>query len=562
MDSDLERVKKLLLGKEYAELLALKKELETAEALTDTVANVLAEALEARTRQDDRISNVLAPTIDQAIAGSIDQDPKKLAESLYPIMGPAIRKSIAETLQQMLENFNQLLEQSLSPKSLRWRFDAWRTGRSYSELVLLNTLEYEVQQVFLIHTETSLLISHVYSELTAHNDPDMVSSMLSAVRDFVADSFSIGDDDSLDALRLGELSIVVHSGPNAILAAVVRGTIPEHLRAKMQQTSETLHRIKRQQLTNFDGDTAEFADVEDDLRGILESKQRQDEEEERKIPWLAIVAIVVGLSISGYFSYEQQKAAAALQARVDQLDAVPGIVVLPGEARDEAGNVLLPILLDPLAEGYEPMLTDPLGPSISLQPSPYVSAEDELILKRALTLLKPESETSVTVVDGVVTLDGRAALQWYRDASSLWETVPGAAGYADDGLELYDPVANRMLQLGRQIESFTVAFEKEVAEIEEITPGIRQLARQLKEMNKLAESEGRRRFNFMIVGYTDDSGSVRYNRGMGTRRAEQLRDMLVAEGVAAGELEVMNSFDYMEGETPEAKREVRIFLVR
>ena len=76
----------------------------------------------------------------------------------------------------MLENFNQLLEQSLSPKSLRWRFDAWRTGRSYSELVLLNTLEYEVEQVFLIHQETSLLIQHVYSEFAEKKDPDMVSS--------------------------------------------------------------------------------------------------------------------------------------------------------------------------------------------------------------------------------------------------------------------------------------------------------------------------------------------------------------------------------------------------
>jgi OOP family OmpA-OmpF porin len=75
-------------------------------------------------------------------------------------MGPAIRKSISETMQQMLENLNQLLEESLSPKSLRWRFDAWRTGRSYSELVLLNTLEFSVEQVFLIHRKTSLLIHH------------------------------------------------------------------------------------------------------------------------------------------------------------------------------------------------------------------------------------------------------------------------------------------------------------------------------------------------------------------------------------------------------------------
>ena len=152
-EKDLERVKQILVDDLQVALESTDQKFEkkfAQEEFSQAVSEVFAEALEDRTNSDDKVADVLAPTIDQAIAGSIDQDPKKLAESLYPIMGPAIRKSISETLQQMLENFNQLLEESLSPKSLRWRFDAWRTGRSYSELVMLNTLEYRTEQVFFI----------------------------------------------------------------------------------------------------------------------------------------------------------------------------------------------------------------------------------------------------------------------------------------------------------------------------------------------------------------------------------------------------------------------------
>ncbi|MFT7134010.1 MAG: hypothetical protein ACI81O_002729, partial [Cyclobacteriaceae bacterium] len=137
---DLLRLRQLLLGADYDELLALKQDLNDPEAFSIRLASVITEAISLRSRRDHSLAEVLAPTLESAIKESIASDPEALAESLYPVMGPAIRKSISETLSQMLEDMNQLLEQSLSPKSLGWRFNAWRTGRSYAEIVLINTL--------------------------------------------------------------------------------------------------------------------------------------------------------------------------------------------------------------------------------------------------------------------------------------------------------------------------------------------------------------------------------------------------------------------------------------
>ena len=61
----------------------------------------------------------------------------------------------------MLESLNTTLEHSLSWRSLRWRLDARRTGKSFAEIVLLNTLVYRVEQVFLIHRPSGLLLQHL-----------------------------------------------------------------------------------------------------------------------------------------------------------------------------------------------------------------------------------------------------------------------------------------------------------------------------------------------------------------------------------------------------------------
>ena len=104
-------------------------------------------------------------------------------------MGPAIRKAISTALSGMVQNFNQTLTHSMSAQGLSWRWEALRTGRSFSEVVLVRTLLFRVEQVFLIHKETGLLLCQVSAPNAAMQDADMVSGMLTAIQDFVGDSY-------------------------------------------------------------------------------------------------------------------------------------------------------------------------------------------------------------------------------------------------------------------------------------------------------------------------------------------------------------------------------------
>src|SRR5688572_13021139 len=178
----------LLVGPEQRQLRALQTRVEDPAAQARDVSRVLARAVELR-NNDPHLKRALAPTIEETISASVKRNPRPLADALFPIIGPAIRKAVAATLSSMLESLNTTLEHSLSLRSLQWRLDARRTGRSFAEIVLLNTLVYRVEQALLIHRPSGLLLQHITAPGTSAHDADMVSGMLTAIRAFVGDSF-------------------------------------------------------------------------------------------------------------------------------------------------------------------------------------------------------------------------------------------------------------------------------------------------------------------------------------------------------------------------------------
>lgn len=316
---DIAQLRNLLFGKDYDALLALKAQLEDSEQYSASVASVIAEAITRREAQDGAVSAALSPTVERAMSHAINRDPKRFADVLYPVMGPAIRKSIQQALNEALANFNQLLEQSLSVRSWRWRFDAWRTGQSYAQIALLRTLIYQVEQVFLIHRETGLLLQHVVSENITSKDPEIISGMLTAIQDFIKESFAIEGDGNLDTLRLGELTVLIEHSPHAVLALVVRGSVPSELRAMLAETAETIHQQYSTALQTYQGNTAAFAGIEPLLSDCLVKKHKI---KEKRPPWLAYALLITIIGALAWWTYQYQQSQTQLVQQAAQAEQV------------------------------------------------------------------------------------------------------------------------------------------------------------------------------------------------------------------------------------------------
>ena len=161
-------------------------------------------------------------------------------------------------------------------QGIKWRLEALRSRKPFSEIVLLHSIVYRVEQVFLIHKKTGLMLQHVVRAETDLQDADMVSSMLTAIRDFVADSFKVEEDEGLETIRVGELTVWIEQGPLAILAVVIRGNAPQSLRLLIQETLENIHSAYVEVLESFGGDTAPFEEARPALEACLVSQYKKN----------------------------------------------------------------------------------------------------------------------------------------------------------------------------------------------------------------------------------------------------------------------------------------------
>ncbi len=231
------------------------------EKLGQQFCDMLAQAISTRDSQDDRLVVALRPVVEKALRASIQTDPKFAVDLLFPLIGPAIRRAAAEALRSMVASFGQALAMTFSWRYIKWRIEAIRTGQSFAEVVFLHTLVYRVEQLFLLHRPNGLVLRHLSAAGVVTQDADMVAGMLTAIQDFVHDSFG-NDGDMLESFRVGELGVWIEQGPHAVVAAVVRGVPPVDFSTLLRTQVELIERDWGLELARFDGDTAPFAGID------------------------------------------------------------------------------------------------------------------------------------------------------------------------------------------------------------------------------------------------------------------------------------------------------------
>src|SRR6186713_1618651 len=187
--AEYEELRRLLLSREREQIRELRERISDKESRSRDIASVLPEAIILSRERGDELTRALRPAVDSSIRESIELRPDTYVEALHPIIGPMVRRSIAESLRRLLQSLNQTLEHTFSWRGLKWRFEAWRTGRSFAEVVMLRSLVYRVEQLFLIHRQTSMALLHATADASLTKDSDMVAGMLSAIQDFVRDAF-------------------------------------------------------------------------------------------------------------------------------------------------------------------------------------------------------------------------------------------------------------------------------------------------------------------------------------------------------------------------------------
>lgn len=561
--SDLSELRKLLFSQERQLLSDARVRIEDLEQrkrdiTPDDVSELLPEAIISRSRKDNKLANALGPTVEKTLHGAVRRDPQPIVDAIFPVIGPAIRKSISEALSSTLESINQTMENRFSWQSLKWRLEARRSGRTLSEVALSHTLLYKIEQIFIIDHETSVPLIHASSTSADVKDSAMVSGMLNVIQDFVRDSFGSDDDEMLETLEVGDVNIWFESGPDATLAAVIQGNPPRSLREHLKEIIENFHLAHGEDLQEFDGDVSPFMPSVPMLRaGLLE---QHDEAEKKSSVALWLIAALL-LLLSGWLIYSEIDNRNRREALVESLNDEPGIVVTDYSTRN--GLLYIEGLMDPAVENWRSLVPRArLNPDmVVFEWEHYQTLAPEILVDRATDLLDPPETVQITARDAVVYLSGSASHGWARLAREKAGQLGGAVSYDDSALVIEeDTVIGDAIA---EISSMWIPFEfgsaivtaEASAQIDELLDHIERLS--------AAASIRDKRFQVVLTGGASGDPGLARNQVLMRARSEVVSSALVGRGANPSMLVAETGVDEATRDIPDnpRARSVRLSVI-
>jgi OOP family OmpA-OmpF porin len=522
-----DKLRRLLVGGEISQIQELRRRLDNNDVYARELSEVVAEAILLRTRKDQAIEKAIQPTVEEIFQNNLRRNPHQVVNQLFPLMGPAIRRSISESFRAMRQSFNRTLEMSFSWQGLKWRLEALRTGKSFSDLVLLHTLVYRVEQVFLVHTETGIVLNHVEAEGVRIQDADLVSGMLTAVQSFVQDCFVSGEQADLESLQMGELTIIVQRSSLSYLACVVRGSPPADFARQLTASLEFINLECAEEFQHFSGDCEPFNKARRHLLDCLVARYVEEKPNPpfglRFLPLAVLLALVSGFA---YLKYQQYQ----YEAIVEALGRQPGIVLTAVEP-SLLGAWRVNCLKDDLAINPAQYLTAAGMPEERLQINihPYISLDEGIVRQRVLESIQPPPDVSMSFDDDhVLRLSGSAPLGWIIATREKALATPGVKNV--DTSRLQDPLAQELNQLMTSIDGTTIYFplNKDLPE-PEYANKLMQTVDSIVVLEKLAAKMGMG-ITITIYGHADATGNEKYNYELSQARAKTVAAMLYARG--------------------------------
>ena len=250
-EADFEMLRKILFGEYSEQIIELEGELDRLRLLLND--------MEQQIHDDERLARTIAPIMAPAITSSIRDSRETMVEALYPIIGQMVVRAVTEAMRDLARRIDHQMRSTLSIQSLTQQIQARVRGVPGGEMTLRSSLPFHVQEVFLIHRESGLLLNHISRDVELLADSDLVSGMLTAIRDFVADAFGRGQEGQLNQIQYGDKVILLEAAQHAYVAVVIDGIEPSGFRADMREQVIDIEHEYAPLLRKWDGNTEKFS---------------------------------------------------------------------------------------------------------------------------------------------------------------------------------------------------------------------------------------------------------------------------------------------------------------
>ena len=236
MDTPSESIdtKQLLELKEKLEVLSSK--LEEVEGNKD--ARINQEELERQLNKQlnflqENFPDLFGKYLGKAIKNQIRDSQDEVIDALYPIIGKLISRFIKAEIERISQKIDHHIKKPLSYKNLKLRFKAFMTGVSYEELLVRETAQSNLEEIFLIAKQGGMLLGHYSSDEISH--PDMIAGMLTGIKQFIEHAFE-RESQELNTLEYDKYTISIYNFKKFYFAAVIEGALHAHFSNRLRES--------------------------------------------------------------------------------------------------------------------------------------------------------------------------------------------------------------------------------------------------------------------------------------------------------------------------------------
>lgn len=362
-DAALETLRQILLRENQHRLAEVEKDIELLEKKVTDRSGLIA---------------TISPVLGEVIRHQIKHARDEMIEALYPIIGQLVVRAVSEAVQDLARKVDAQVRRSFDVKGVLWRLRARLGGASQAEVALRSSLPFIVREVFFIHRETGILLQHTSGDGESGRDSELISSMLTAIRDFTQDAFGRGEGEHLEEIEYGDESILIEVSSHAYLAVVITGIEPPGYRERMRTALVDLEHEYADNLSNFDGDTSIYSTSTNTLPQLM-AWDGQKTLSHSQILVLVLIGLLFLLSCAA-LSYGGHRWLATVHAAPVPEPLTQVIVVTAtGAPTTTPEPTLTPAPTQTAIPSSTPTLTPTSAPTASVTPQPTTTPLPESV---------------------------------------------------------------------------------------------------------------------------------------------------------------------------------------
>ena len=307
------------------------------------------------------MSEALQSVLASSISREIEENKDKMVDALYPVLGGMVSRYVSNTITEIRENIDKKIDEGLSLKRLERKIKSKLTGVSESELILQEETRAKIRAMFVIQKDTGLLIAESSWQNDEFEDPHIVASMASAIKDFIEDWIKTNQEDTkVQLVSYGNATLYIESAGSVYLIAFLDQEPDIEQRKRIQKFFAKVLDKYFKLFQRFDGDDSnpEIKKLSQELDYFIQKENNftqevSDKESIKSKKWIILSILLAILLYFGiekmvtiYNLYSIERLVKLKTGESITADIVDGRVVITGDLTDLNSYISVHKVLD------------------------------------------------------------------------------------------------------------------------------------------------------------------------------------------------------------------------